>query len=125
MKINCNVTGSFKGFIDKLKKIKYSISDINLNHYGDLGVKMLKETTPKDSTKTAKSWDYTIEQTRYGKILSFTNDNVTAEGTPIAILLEYGHATKSGSWYDGQRYIEPAIDEIVKTIIDEINSKLR
>ena len=125
MKIACEVKGSFKKLIDNLKSIKRTVESIDLDYYGKRGVEMLKETTPKDSTKTSESWSYTIENTEKGKILYFNNTNVTDEGTPIAILLEYGHATRGGTWFPGYNYINPAINAVVSELIDKINNNIR
>lgn len=125
MDIKCKVKGSYRPFIKKLEKMKQDIEDIDIDYFGEIGVGMLKDTTPKDSHKTADSWWYKVETTAKGKRLSFTNSNVTSEGTPIAILLEYGHATKAGNWYPGYNFINPAINKVVKELIEKINDVIK
>ncbi|MBQ9014414.1 MAG: HK97 gp10 family phage protein [Bacilli bacterium] len=125
MKIKCNIKGSYKPFIKKLEKIKNSIYNFNLEKFGELGVKKLKESTPKDSGDVANSWSYSIENTERGKTLSFNNNKVTKEGTPIVILLEYGHATRGGTWFSGYNFINPSINQVIVELIDEINSILK
>ena len=95
---------------DKLLKRTYRDSiDIDLLHrYGKIGVQLLSEHTPKDTGKTAESWYYTIKN-QNGKVsLVFNNSNVV-DGVPIAIILQYGHATRTGGWVEGQDYINPAL----------------
>lgn len=123
MDVGCNVKGSYKPFINKLKKMNKDIGNIDLDYFGKLGVQKLKEETPKDSSETANSWNYSIENTDKGKILSFNNSNVTPEGTPIAILLEYGHATRSGTWFDGYNFIDPTINKVIGELISKINKE--
>ena len=125
MDIGCNVKGSYKPFINKLKKMSKDIGNIDLDYFGKLGVQKLKKETPKDSSETANSWSYSIENTDKGKILSFNNSNVTPEGTPIAILLEYGHATRSGTWFDGYNFINPTINKVIGEIISKINEAIK
>lgn len=125
MDVGCNVKGSYKPFINKLKKMNKDIGNIDLDYFGKLGVQKLKEETPKDSSETANSWNYSIENTDKGKILSFNNSNVTPEGTPIAILLEYGHATRSGTWFDGYNFIDPTINKVIGELISKINEVIK
>lgn len=123
MKITAQSQGDFKDIIRKLKNMKNNFDGLDLDHYGKLGVSKLKEATPKDSNKTAESWGYEIQNTDKGKSLIFTNMNVTSEGTPIAILLQYGHATRSGTWYEGYDYINPTINKIIAELIEQINER--
>ena len=44
------------------------------------------------------------------------NNSNIVRGTPIAIILQYGHVTGTGGWVQGRDYINPAI----KPIMDEI-----
>ena len=37
---------------------------------------------------------------------------------PLAIILQYGHATKNGHWVEGIDYINPAIRPIFEAIAD-------
>lgn len=84
---------------------------IDYNRYGREGVAALSSATPVDSGETAKSWRYKIEKTNQITRLSFYNDNIQ-NGTPIAIILQYGHGTKNGGWVEGIDYINPAIQPI-------------
>ena len=39
-------------------------------------------------------------------------------GVPIAVILQYGHATRNGGWVQGRDYINPAIQPIFDKIAD-------
>lgn len=70
----------------------------------------LRKVTPKDSGLTAESWDYSIEIVGKKTKITFFNTNIQ-NGLNIALLLEYGHGTPSGTWVEGANYIEPTIRE--------------
>lgn len=106
---NFNKTESF---LKRAKKIDYSI----LDYYGALGVEALASATPKDSGETASSWSYRIVESKNGVSLEFLNSNLADGWCPIAILLQYGHATGTGGWVQGRDYINP----VVRPIFDEI-----
>lgn len=92
----------------------------DLDRYGQQGVDALKAATPVDSSFTSQSWRYRKAKTRGGVSIEWYNTNVV-NGTSIAILLQYGHATGTGGYVYGRDYINPAI----KPIFDNINTDLR
>ena len=79
-----------------------------LDAYGQKGVDALRNATPIDTGMTAASWGYEINYTRYGYSISWTNSNVQ-DGVPIAIILQYGHGTRTGGYVQGRDYINPAL----------------
>lgn len=111
--------GDFSHLTSFLEKSLETIHLGKLDKYGKMGVEALASATPVDTGKTASSWYYKIEQNRSGVSLIFCNDNVTPEGTPIAILLQYGHATRNGGFVQGIDYINPAIVPIFEQIADD------
>ena len=52
------------------------------------------------------------------KGISFENSNIV-NGYPIAILLQYGHGTRSGTYVQGIDYINPALRPIFNQIAEE------
>ena len=89
-----------------------------LEQYGRIGVAALESATPVDTGLTAASWYYEIRRENGKVSLCFCNSNY--EGTvPIAVILQYGHATGNGGWVEGRDYINPAI----QPIFDEIANK--
>lgn len=90
-----------------------------LSKYGERGARALEANTPIDSGETARSWGYQIIGSKGRYKLVWTNSHVV-DGVPIAIILQYGHATRSGSYVSGRDYINPAL----KTILDELAQEL-
>lgn len=88
-----------------------------LKRYGEAGVRALQAATPKDTGETANSWGYEIETDRDGARVIWTNSNVV-EGLPIAILIQYGHATGGGGYVQGRDYINPAMRNIFDQLAD-------
>ena len=84
------------------------------------GVSALAEATPKDTGKTAASWSYEIVLEGTTVSIYWINDNVTRDGDPIAILLQYGHGTGTGGYVVGRDYINPAIRPVFDNIADEV-----
>lgn len=103
-------------FLQKnLKKEYYK----NLDSYGRRGVAALAAATPVDTGKTAESWNYEIHYSKDGVDIVWTNSNM-ADGVPVAILIQYGHATKSGTYVEGIDFINPALKSLFDDIADEI-----
>lgn len=92
-----------------------------LEQCGQEGVQRLMEYTPKDTGKTANSWSYEIiEDKRKGLItIAFTNSNIVDDWCSVAIMLQYGHAVRDGSWVEGVDYINPALEPIFQKIADK------
>lgn len=88
-----------------------------LDKYGREGVAALASATPLDSGETANSWYYEIEHNAGSVSIIFLNSHVN-QGVPIAVILQYGHATGTGGWVQGRDYINPAIQPIFDKIAD-------
>ncbi len=82
-----------------------------LDKYGHEGVRALSAATPVATGRTADSWYYKTEKKNGVLKITFCNSNIQNE-VPIAIVLQYGHATKNGGWVQGRDYINPAIQPI-------------
>lgn len=107
---------NFEGFLYKNRKQRlYQL----LNEYGKQGVELLRDATPVDTGKTAAGWDYEIEVSSQGVSLYWVNNNVN-EGVPIAILIQYGHATRSGSYVQGVDYINPALRPLFESMATKL-----
>jgi len=94
---------------------------INFDVYGKRGVEALRDATPVKSGETADSWDYVVtKENGYYKIV-WTNSNlVGTDHIPLAILLQYGHASSNGSWVEGLDYINPALKPIFESMANEM-----
>lgn len=86
-----------------------------LEKYGQIGVQLLSENTPKDSGKTADSWGYEIVGENEKTSLIWTNSNIN-KGVPIAIILQYGHGTRNGGYVSGIDYINPAMRPVFEEL---------
>lgn len=87
--------------------------------YGQRGVDALMAATPVDSGLAASSWGYSIEQENGQTKLIWTNSDVEG-GYNIVILIDRGHATKSGSWVPGLHFIDEAISPIIAELVREV-----
>ena len=73
--------------------------------------------TPVDTGKTASSWSYEIEVKKDRYTIYWTNSNIQ-NGVPIAVILQYGHATNNGGFVQGRDYINPALQNIFDSIAE-------
>lgn len=110
--------GDFSKLTTFFEKAKESVHLGNLDKYGREGVSALSSATPVDTGLTAKSWYYEIENNNGSVKINFKNSNIQ-NGVPIAIILQYGHATGNGGWVQGRDYINPAIQPIFDKITNE------
>ena len=97
----------------------------HLEKYAKRGLEALQSNTPVDTGLTRDSWGYEISFTNSYVSIIWTNTNVV-DGVPIAIILQYGHATGTGGYVQGRDYINPAIqpifDEMAEDIWKEVKS---
>jgi len=108
------ITITHKGDFEKttkfLKQLPNASFDRILSEYGERGLVILRQNTPVDSGTTADSWGYLIKTVGKGsKTLVWTNSNVTRDGVPIVILLQYGHGTNGGTYVQGKDFINPVM----------------
>lgn len=120
MPISFETTGSFDKTESWLRRIT-NTGEIykSLERYAQMGVRALAEATPSESGRTAASWSYKIERSRGSYSIIWTNDHMV-DGTPLAILLQYGHGTGTGGYVSGRDYINPAIAPIFDKIAEEV-----
>lgn len=116
--INIKQKGDFKNLSSFLEKTKEKLNLGLLDKYGREGVAALQAATPKDTGNTSESWYYKIERKNGSVSLTFHNSNQN-KGVPIAIILQYGHATRNGGYVEGVDYINPALRPIFDKIAEE------
>jgi len=117
--ISISHKGNFNNTERFLKGSK-EIDFINLlNEYGKRGVDALRQATPIDSGMTSDSWKYEIHTSKGSYKVIWTNDNIN-QGIPIAILIQYGHATKNGGYVEGRDFINPAMKPIFDSMANEL-----
>ena len=116
--IKFKVSGDFSKTKNSLKKLK-NVSELEtLEKYGQLGVEALRAATPKKTGKTANSWDYEIVKEGDKASIYWTNSNIN-KYVNIAVILQYGHGTKQGSYVQGIDYINPAMRPVFESIAND------
>lgn len=119
-----------RGNFQRIEKFLYGSKELKIKEIlkplGERGVQALSSATPRDTGLSASSWNYEINITQKGYAISWINSNLTENGIPVVILLQYGHGTGNGGYVQGQDFINPAIrpifDEISKTIFEEVSN---
>lgn len=100
--------GSFSNLEKMLKSAKANNYRNVLTKYAQEGVAALSAATPKDTGLTAGSWYYEIIENGDSVTINWNNSN-TSTGVNVALILQYGHATKNGGYVQGVDYINPAL----------------
>lgn len=112
-----------KGSFKNTEKFLVGAKNLNfkriLKKYGDEGVRALSSATPVRTGITAESWNYRIEDSGSSVSITFYNTNLTKTGTPLVILIQYGHGTRNGGFVRGQDFINPAIQPIFDKLAKE------
>ena len=119
MRVAVKHKGSFKNLDKFLKSYDREKLISILHQLGQEGVLALASATPVDSGITSESWWYNVKVTNTSLGIEWTNDNVR-DGVPIAILLQYGHATRNGGYVKGHDFINPAIQPIFDKIANAL-----
>ena len=118
MGVAVKVSGSFKNTERYLKKVSSGDVFSRLEYLANQGVSALSAATPVDSGKTKSQWGYRIKRSRNKYSIQWTNSNVN-DGVPIAIILQYGHGTRTGGYVAGRDYINPAMRPVFDKIANE------
>lgn len=103
--------GSFKHVDAFLKRMLKREQFAHLDKFGPIGVAALAAATPVESSQTARSWRYEIVKKPGSYSIIWSNSHVD-DGVPIAVILQYGHATRNGGYVPGRDYINPALRPI-------------
>jgi hypothetical protein len=90
-----------------------------ITDYANQGIEALRAATPVNSGETANSWHYEIIQEEGKTTLNFSNSNEN-NGVNVAILLIYGHATRNGTYVEGNDFVTPALRPIFRELADKI-----
>lgn len=112
--IKISNTGKFEkthSFLERVKNPSQAIRRSQITRIAEDGVKALSLATPVDTGVTAASWSYEIEEKNGKTIIHWLNSNVN-DNVNIAIILQYGHGTRTGGYVQGRDYINPAIQPI-------------
>lgn len=105
--------GSFRNTQAFLGRMKSRQQFAVLHKYGPMGVAALAAATPAEEGQTAQSWYYEIIDKPGYFGIHWLNSNVEEPGRiPVAVLIQYGHATGTGGLVQGLDYINPALRPI-------------
>lgn len=111
-------TGDFRRTEKILRKLGNGDYLKGFEKFGEAGVEALRSATPVDSGKTAASWSYSIQKTKKGLSIVWSNSNIN-DGVNVAVLIQYGHATGSGAYIEGVDYINPSLKPVFELIAKE------
>jgi len=90
-----------------------------------MGVDALRQATPVDTGRTAESWGYRITEGGIWTGIEWFNTNESEPGGPsVAVLIQYGHATRGRTYILGQDYINPAMSSVFDDIVDDLWKKV-
>jgi hypothetical protein len=95
----------------------------SLDEYGQRGVDALVANTPVDDGSTAAAWRYVVNRGSEISTIQWVNDEVV-DGTPLVILLQYGHGTGTGGYVQGRDFINPAMLPVFLEILDDVRKEL-
>jgi len=112
--------GDFKNTERFLEGASKAVYLYILDQYGQMGVAALSAATPVDTGETANCWSYKVVHKRHRAIISWHNSNLDESGTPIAILLHYGHGTGTGGFVQGEDFINPAIRPVFDKMANDV-----
>jgi hypothetical protein len=116
--IKVQVRGSYQKTEDFLTRMKKRTPFAGLGErYGPVGVQALALATPVDTGLTADSWYYEVVDKPGYFSIHWLNSHIEEPGTiPVAVLIQYGHATGNGGYVQGEDYINPAMRPIFDAI---------
>lgn len=122
--IKIDSKGNFKKTFDFLRNVISSDIFSDLDRYGRLGVDALSRNTPLDTGETARSWGYEVIKNEDNPGVVWYNTSETHRGTPIVILIQYGHGTGTGGYVPGFDFINPTMQPIFDQIVDDVWKKV-
>lgn len=121
--ITFSTSGSTTNTANFLKKMQARDLYSGLEKLALRGVAALQSATPTASGLTGMSWNYEIEITDERASITWLNTH-TESGVNIAVILQYGHGTRTGGYVTGIDYINPAIKPIFDEIANEVWKKV-
>lgn len=90
----------------------------NLELLAEEGVYALSLASPVYTGRLASSWDYEITKNKDGVLIQWLNHDIEG-GSNVALLIQYGHATRRGTYVEGRDFINPAMQPIFDKIANE------
>ena len=122
------ITVTSKGSFDKTEKFLKTMQrgDVFslLEVFAQRGTDALASATPVDTGLTASSWSHRVIRRRGRFTIVWSNSNVI-DGTPVAILIQYGHGTGTGGYVEGRDFINSTIQPLFDQIAEEVWKQVR
>lgn len=122
--IEFTTRGDFKDTRSFLARLLQGDIFSELDRYGKIGVDALSRSTPAESGETARSWAYRVIRDRQRPGIEWYNTNTIPGGTPVAVLIQYGHGTGTGGYVAGRDFINPTMRPIFDQIADDVWKKV-
>ena len=110
-----------KGLVDYSQEVVEKVN-ISSEKVGKSAVKRLKETSPKDKGKYAKSWRVKTDP-QVGQPNTLTIHN--KDHYYLTHLLEHGHAKANGGRVAGKPHIRPAEEQVIKDFTAEVEEAIK
>lgn len=124
MALQITTSGSFDKTEKFLNKLTSGAIFQDLDGLARRGVSALAGATPAESGVSGDSWDYTITKSTGKTEIAWTNNHLDEQGTPIVVLLQYGHGTGTGGYVQGRDFINPAIAPVMEQIKDAVRKEV-
>lgn len=118
--ITVEMKGNFSKTDKFFERLKQFIKVGEMDKYGRMGVEALARDTPKDTGRTSECWEYRILNRPGAMTIVWENTNTTSEGTPIVVLIQYGHGLKGGGYVKARDFINPALAPVFDKIANEV-----
>ena len=119
--ITFEAEGNFEKTRNFFKAFKAMQTRILFNQYGQKIVAALEQATPKRTGTTAASWSYNVTYDDETISLEIHNGNMGSDGkTPVAILIQMGHGTRTGGYVPAIDYINPVVEPLFKELEEKI-----
>lgn len=118
--ITIKTSGSFHNterFLTEMSKKEYLQA---LEHAADEGVNALSEATPQRSGLTANSWYQEVKHNRRSAAITWFNSNKNPHGTPIPILIEFGHGTREGGYVQAYEFINRTLEPLYDRLANDV-----
>ena len=124
--ISFSAKGEWKKTDKYFKKLQKQEFWKLLHKYGQAGVNALANATPTDTGETASSWYYKVYEKSANNTTTIVwyNDN-NEGGANVAVLIQYGHGTRTGGYVQGKDYINPAMRPVFDKIADELWAEIK
>lgn len=115
--VSSKESGNFSGWLEKCKKVDVQSA---LDEAGKEIVDSLKASTVVDTGQTRDSYNYEATM----NVLNVFNTYIpNGTNKPLVLILNYGHATRGGTFVQGLHFLDSAFDSISITekVMEVIN----